>query len=690
MLKRLVGILSGLVMASMLAGCAANFAPGPVTLEQTPIGEIQGNVHGGNFPVTGAQIYLFAAGQGGYGTSATSLMKSAASGVSCSDPVVTGACYVTTDFNGNFSLGGEYTCTEGQQVYVVAVGGNPGSSGSNVNNSAIVQMAALGQCPAAGSMAALVPYLTINEVTTVAFAYSVGGFATNAFNVSSDASGETAIANAFANANNIVNIAYGQAPAVVNGNSNSVNPQSKINALANILVTCVNQSSASASACTNLFKYATTSSGTAATDEATAIFNIVHNQAKNVTNIWNLTSTTPVFQPTLSSAPTDWTMPVVYSNVTSKYATGRDNEITGGASNIAFDANGNAWIGDRQKGVIQMTPTGAVTTHSSGFSMVKGIAVSPDSTRIWVTDYTGGGSGNGQLDVMSTDGTITTSLTTYMNGPSAVAVDANGDAFVANDVDGSVVGVSSTGTVIDHATGTGVTSPESIALDNSSNVWLPSASNSQVIGQVPLKYATNGTFKNFGTTGTVSADYSYGVAVDSKGSIWIASNETYGNSPLNENLDEIEAVTNKYAYGNYGYDNQSLLFSVAAVLSGSGSNGGGLGLARQVTVDGGNNVWMANSYYTTVSEYSQTLGAWQGASSSQYDYTQNGWGGSGFGSKSQSGGFSNGATGNTLSATPDPSGNLWTANEDGTVTELLGLATPTASPIYPGVQGTMP
>ena len=278
MLKRFALMFSSVVVVSVLTGCSANFVPGAVTPNQTPIGTIQGNVHGGNFPVTGAQIYLFAAGQSGYGTSATSLMTSGASGVSCSNPVVSGACYVTTDGNGNFAVGGDYTCTAGQQVYMVAVAGNPGLTGSapkatfsansntitvtsatgisigstasgsgvsgtvtavsgttvtlsnkttaagsgvsvtfSVYNTGAVQMAALGQCPASGSMASQVPYLVINEVTTVAFGYAVGGFATTAYNVSSDVSGETAIATAFGNANNIVTLADGQANAVTPG-----------------------------------------------------------------------------------------------------------------------------------------------------------------------------------------------------------------------------------------------------------------------------------------------------------------------------------------------------------------------------------------------------------------------------------------------------------------------------------------
>ena len=664
-----------------LVGCSGSFAPGPVTLNQVPIGTIQGNVHGGNFPVSGAQIYLFAAGQGGYKTSATSLISASASNVSCSNPAVAGACYVTTDSNGNFALTGDYTCTEGQQVYMVGVGGNPGLTGT-VNNTSIVQMAALAACPAGGSLSsALPPWITINEVTTVAFGYAMSGFATTAYNVSSDATGETALANALATANKIVNLQWGQAPTVANGNSNNVNPQSKIYSLANILATCVNTQPISptqpSSLCTSLFNAATTSSGTAATDEANAIFNIAHNQGHNVSSIYNLAGTTGPFSPALTGAPKDWTIPVVYSGVVSNFGTNTNNQVISGAYNIAFDASGNAWIGDRKKGVVKMTSSGTVANYNPGFSMVKGIAISPDSTQIWVADYSGGatgGTGNGQLDIMSTSGTITASLTTDMDGPSAVAVDANGNAFVVNELNGSVVGVSSSAAFIAYSGAVSVTTPAWISVDQNQNVWLPSTTTNQVVGQIPLNYAgASGKFKSFGTSTTISADYSYGVAVDSNSNMWFATNAITGSgAPNNENLDEITQTTTK----------KNVTYSLTASETGYGWNGGGLGIPYKISVDGGNNIWMANEYYQTVSEWSQTLGEWLGVPGTQGVF--------GFGEVDATG-FNNGSTtGTTLSATPDPSGNLWTANTDGTVTELVGLATPTASPIYPGVFGKMP
>jgi hypothetical protein len=176
------------------------------------VGNIQGSVHGGQAPVTGAHIYLYATGTTAYGTNATSLIKSTAPNAFEDG---NGNYYVLTDGNGNFALGGDYTCTEGTQMYMVAVGGNPGTA-VGVDNSAIVRMAGLAQCPAAGNLA----YLVINEVTTVAFAYAMGGFGSTVFNISSNAANSPA--SATTNANNIVNLQYGQAPAGTNGNADSV------------------------------------------------------------------------------------------------------------------------------------------------------------------------------------------------------------------------------------------------------------------------------------------------------------------------------------------------------------------------------------------------------------------------------------------------------------------------------------
>ena len=769
-----LNVLFASLVAGLMCGCSGSFAPSPVEPNEVPIGNIQGTVHGGQQPVTGAQIYLFAASTAGFGSASTSLITSGKPGVTCNNGgTLNGDCFVTTDSNGNFALGGEYTCTQGTQVYMVAVGGNPGLStsaavpfsttatfgnkkgtmkvanatgittgmavtsnnglatgttvsgvagttitlsqnttsaqtnvtvtfstttatvtsgsttitvasatgvatgflvggngvggtvtkvtgttitlsqkatvtGTNVpvtftnpatpvNNSAIVQMAALAQCPAAGNLAAQVPFLVINEVTTVAMAYSMSGFGSDAFHIAADATGATALANAMANANNIVNIQYGQAPTVANGNSNSISPQAKLYSLANIVALCVNSTTASSPGCTSLFNLALNADTTAPTDESTALFNIAQNQGRNVLAIYNLTSGTPVFSPTLSKAPTDWTMPVVYTGLVSVPGT-TNNAITSGPFNIAFDANGNAWIGDRVKGVVEIEPQGASTTINKGFGMVKGVTVSPIDGTIWVSDF-----GNNVLDVMNSSGTILTSITTDMNGPIFTAFSGNtpGQSFVY------AVNETTTGVVLfdpqaftvqdfENANFSSIQTPGWISVDNNGNAWIPSTS-TNFVGQVTVQEKGKSGNFTFGSSQIAGPQSAYSMAADANGNLWFGTNTGTGD------LEEIPSE--KTAATDIG-------------------TGGGLNGAFKIAVDGNNTLWIANANANTVTGYNGGF------------LTTNG--------------FSTSAPGGTgcVVAAPDPSGNLWTANADGSVTQLLGLATPTAAPFFGGVGST--
>jgi hypothetical protein len=711
-------VLSGSLFVALLTGCSGSFAPSEVEPNVVPIGNIQGSVHGGQAPVAGAWIYLFAAGTSGYGTAATSLLTSGGPTVSCPSsatpapsnastyPILSTACFTKTDGGGNFALAGDYSCTQGQEVYMVAVGGNPGASAtpatttatfsansstitvasatgislgmtaagtgvagtvtavsgktitlsqqttsagtnasvtfSGVNNAAIIQMAALGQCPSGGNLAAQVPFLVINEVSTVAFAYSVGGFATTPFNVSTSSTGTTGLANAFANATNIVNIGSGTAPTTAIGNANSTNPQKKLYTLANILATCVNQASSNATLCQNLFNDATSSTATPATDEASAIFNIVHNQTQNVTSIYNLSPAAGVFSPTLTGAPTDWTMPVVYSGLLSQPGS-TNGSITSGPFNIAFDANGNAWIGDRVKGAVEVGPQGAAHTYNSGFGMVKGVAVSPQDGTIWVSDF-----GSNAVRIMSSTGTVLSNLTTDMHGPimTAFSIGNGGGVYSAYEANETTTGIilynASTYGLTHYASTnyTNVGTPGWISVDQNGYAWIPSTNSTYVGELVVTENGKSGTYKYTSSQHNGSPS-SYVTVVDSNSNIWLA--DISGNNQI----DEI-------ASGGT---------AVSATHSGGGVNG-----LNKMSVDGGNNIWIANANANTVSGWSQTNGNWLASA-----------------------GFSTSASTSNVGcvvATPDPSGNLWTANADGSVSQLLGLAVPTAAPMYGGTLST--
>ena len=170
---RWIGFTFLLAGCGLLGGCAME-STAPAATEVGA--SMQGMVHGGQQPVVGAHIYLFAAGTSGYGGASTSLLSANTVG---SDAL---GSYVLTDANGAFSITGDYACTAGTQVYVLATQGNPGYGG---NNPALAMMTALGQCPAAGTFVATVPYVWVNEVTTVASVYSLAGFMTDLTHVSS-------------------------------------------------------------------------------------------------------------------------------------------------------------------------------------------------------------------------------------------------------------------------------------------------------------------------------------------------------------------------------------------------------------------------------------------------------------------------------------------------------------------------
>ncbi len=368
-----VGMSLGcLAIAMLLSGCAMTTTATP----ESAIGAtLQGNVHGGSQAVVGAHVHLMAAAATGYGAAATSLLTT---GIAGTDSM---GGYVLTSSTGSFSITGDYTCVAGTQVYVLATQGNPGLSAGS-NNANLALMSAIGQCPATGTFLTTVPTIWIDEVTTVASAYALSGFMTDMTHVGS--SGKplalTGIANAFATVSNLVGVSTGAALATTPA-GNGTPPQAEINTLANILASCVNSAGLPATACTTLFSNAMNGS-TAPTDTVTAALNIAHSPTANIGNLFGLqTGAGAPYQPTLASAPNDFTVAITY---------------TGGGMNapgsIAIDGVGDVWM---------------VNYGNNSLSKIHGVtggAISPAG------GFTGGG----------------------LSGPFAIAIDPSNNAWVVN------------------------------------------------------------------------------------------------------------------------------------------------------------------------------------------------------------------------------------------------------------------
>lgn len=382
----------------------------PVTPQAVPGPAVNGTVYGGHAPIVGSHVYLLQPGTGGYGTIATSILGNtgvtSANGYTISsntsDPnIPMGWKYVTTDSGGNFSLTGAYMCTPGQPVYTYSYGGNAtGGNPVTANNSGIVQLAILGNCPTTGQTnfgggsSDQITEIYENEVSTVAAAYVFQPFTVQAstsatssaiyVGTSGSAQALLGIENAATNAAQLYDIQGGGGQSTVYDGEghianyrtanyknvgglsvltanigNGVVPQATIDTLANILAACVDNTGSSSTPCSTLFTNATETGlvgGIQPTDIARAAMNIARYPAGNyssttstptnfVTNIFGIPTPTVPYTPNLGKdQPNDFTIAITYPYSSTFTGYGATNSDVEHAESIAVDANGEIWI----------------------------------------------------------------------------------------------------------------------------------------------------------------------------------------------------------------------------------------------------------------------------------------------------------------------------------------------------------
>ena len=268
-------LLASLFLAA-LTGCGTGVRVDAPATSSVGLAGIHGQVHGGQQPVSGSRIYLYAVSTT-YGGTATSLLN--------------GPGFVLTDASGSFSITGDYSCPAGSYVYVLALGGDPGLG---LPNAAIGLGSGVGLC----SSLTASTFLTINEVTTVAMTSAFANLATS----------ETQIGSPFDLSvpfTNIALISNAMSGFALTSSNTAVVPNAAINSLANSLASCVN-SSGIGGACSTLFAAANVNGGGTPVDTFQAALNIAKNPVTNVGMIFNLGAANGVFQPTLAVAPASW------------------------------------------------------------------------------------------------------------------------------------------------------------------------------------------------------------------------------------------------------------------------------------------------------------------------------------------------------------------------------------------------
>jgi len=629
--------------------------------------KLSGGVHGGQEPVTGATLQLYAAGApemptsggstGGYGQGAIALIPAGSMSVGSTNNYspggASGCAFVTgntnnctalpqSDVNGNFTIGGDYTCpSTTSQVYIVATGGNPGAGGV-VNNQFLALMAGLGTCPANGNLAATVPAINVDEVTTVATVWALQQFMTTPTGIAASAyasqGGGTAgvgvnfgapsgpaggygssgvqtavfgMQNAFLMINNLTNIATGSSGTGTLGTAGNIwaTPWAdKINTIADVLAACINTDPSGSTSCSTLMTNATPSGSPKAADTIQAAWYMAQNPTNNVATLFGQISTTPPFL-ALSTAPNDW---AIFVGLAPQFSAG-GNAISMPYSG-AFDEYGHLWV-------TNLSPTASATPFVSELAGDGSVLAGPFGN---VANAAGMGAAfatanpyiaNGGFVNASCSTTATHTLATSSSGgPKGILVDLANTVWVTNADETACA--SSTRSLL-RLTGSTGYSP-------STGGWTP-----------PV--ITTGYFVNGSAYGGMGADGSNNVFVATSGSTgktneYVNGGGTYtagatnaGSSPSAVVIDtnangsgpNVWTVGQKDC-GSLGQIYQQLLSGIGTATAGStftyqNASCTGAGTAGTVVnigatlntplgaaVDRNNNVWVANSGVTTV------------------------------------------------------------------------------------------
>jgi hypothetical protein len=643
---------------------------------------LQGRVHGGQQPITGASIYLFAASTSGYGNSAInpSLLNTSDLGV-LTDSSNNG--YVVTGAGGTFNITGDWSCVNpDDQIYIVALGGNPGLT-AGTNNPGIALMAALGECD---NLVGNYPFINIDEITTVASVWALQQFiGSNGVGFIGTTSTNTAgLANAFLQVPNMVNIGAGTALATTTGGNGTI-PQTEINTLADILAYCINSGNTTnpTTNCNTLFADATpstTPATTPPTDTVQAALMIAQNPTNNVSTLLGLTSSQSPFSPkiAIASPPNDWSIAIQYTGAGISSPQG-----------IAIDALGNVWVtdGNPVSGnyyISRVTPTGADATAGGGYTnptIIHPSYIAFDTTgNLWIASASCNTIPGGFNSICVTEMDNNGNDQTSGNGIYASAVEQIGG----------------------------------IGPDGSGNMWFTAGPG----GNNGLYEFSGGNFTNYASPSFSSANglsNPNGVAVDHNGRIWVADEGTdpstlSGNMDIFNGLSENGPITvtgmdgpvqvaldaNGYAWfanATGGPDSHTPTISVTdsngtdlTTTAYGGAGGGGLhsgfSFGGQIAIDGLDNAWV--------------LDFDSSATAPQNTYRMvdlSGWNSAVLGTPLTG---TSGLQSSYLNAPQgfaiDPSGNIWISNQAASsgvdsVVEFLGIAGPVMTPQAVQIQG---
>ena len=546
---------------------------------------LTGFVMHGEDPIENSEVTLFLAGSA-QGAEASELASS------------------QTDSLGKFELTYTVPAEKNAVLYLTATGPDNTLKMANV----------LGVEPFASEV-------VINERSTVATAYAMAQF------ISGDniAGSYPGLQNAAGTLKNLVDISTGELASMISEypNGTSTSTMKKFNSLANILSSCVQFPEE----CSDLFELSLSPEDGIPDNTLQAAVNIAHTpwRSENITPLYELSLRREPYKPALGEAPPNWTLALLY--------VGNGYEM-GGPGNIAFDADGNAWVGNNyvyspdpfDKSVcgddhlLKITPTGKDfpgAPYQGGGLYGVGFGITIDlQGNVWASNFGFQGSkcpsppgGDNQSKLWSTvsifnsdgealspEGNLEVDpvipggyLADEDARPQGMVTDRDGNVWVANCLSSSVtkfVDGDPTERVVYHDFG--LNRPFDMSIDPSGNAWVTSNTSDQVFYIDPeggiKEAADSSVFKR-----------PMGIAGDSQGNMWVANSGAVSSfcGPVAP-ADEAKFLANIFKDSPSDGASVTMIKPDGTASQGSPYTGNNLYIPWGIAVDGNDNVFVAN------------------------------------------------------------------------------------------------
>jgi streptogramin lyase len=567
-------------------------------------------------------VTLYAAGSSGYGSAPKTLVTT------------------TSDSNGSFGIAfiPESGCPAGNlndQTYIVATGGNAGGG----SNSAIGLMALTGPCNSLTSST----FVVVNELTTAAAQWSLAQFIdSTGIKVGTSATNALGLNNSTASAQSNLVVSYLQSGGTTSNtgvpasflpwsssSSTCTSTQNcdglqRLDTMANILAACDTSSGPSSSPCGTLFTATGVSSTATMLSAAHAIVTDPASQVSTIYGVQQTPSTSAPYQPALSAAPNDLTLPLNFNPTGANFSAPRT---------IAIDGGGAAWIANfKGNSVTKLTSSGALAGNFTSGSprLPYGVAID-NSGNAWVANFFGGNDLAGSVIEFNNSGSTATAFNNsntspgdVFDDPTDIAFDSTGNLWISNTQTGGfgspaelIAGCTSGSCTGINFNGITLQGPIGVAIDASNNIWMENTTGSYAV--VELSSCTNSGC-TVSTLSPIGASLNSPVrpAIDAAGNVWVANQagvnsgvsklaagcttfSCTGNdfNPAGANIDKPSSVAIDGA-GNVWTANQGTSQSVTeltnagALVGNFAPTGASFSSPSSIAIDGSGNVWVSN------------------------------------------------------------------------------------------------